>query len=111
MLGSGPRSSFASASHAFIDPHLCTPPTSHSLDLRKVDMSLSRTFTREEIESRIAAGDTIVVLGSQVLRLNAWKEKHPGGRLVIEHMVGRDATAEISMYIIKPPYPALGTDV
>lgn len=74
-------------------------------------MSLSRTFTRKEMESRIAAGDTILILDRQVLRLNAWKEKHPGGRLVIEHMVGRDATTEISMYTTKPPHPAPGTDV
>lgn len=62
-------------------------------------MSLSRTFTRPEIEARIASGDSLVIFEGHVLRLNGWKEKHPGGRLVIEHMIGRDATLEISMYL------------
>lgn len=56
-----------------------------------------RTFHQAEIATLIAAGDTIVILGDHVLRLNGWKERHPGGKLVIEHMVGRDATTEISM--------------
>ena len=56
-----------------------------------------RIFTRREIEGLIAGGDNIVIKHNAVLRLNAWKARHPGGRLVIEHMVGRDATDEITM--------------
>lgn len=56
-----------------------------------------RTFSRREVESLIAAGDSIVIKENMVLRLNAWKDKHPGGDLVIQHMVGRDATDEINM--------------
>jgi hypothetical protein len=37
---------------------------------------------------------------NNVLRLNAWQHVHPGGRLVIQHMVGRDATDELSMYVV-----------
>ena len=56
-----------------------------------------RTFSRREVEALIAAGDTIVLKENVVLRLNSWKDVHPGGDLVIQHMVGRDATNEIKM--------------
>lgn len=62
-------------------------------------MMTSRTFTRREIESLIAAGDIIVIADSNVLRLNGWKNSHPGGELVLRHMVGRDATDEINMCV------------
>jgi delta8-fatty-acid desaturase len=56
-----------------------------------------RIFTRREIEGLIAGGDDIVLFEGAVLRLNAWKDKHPGGKFVIQHMVGRDATDEMNM--------------
>lgn len=60
----------------------------------------TRVFTRRQIEGLIAAGDTLVIADSHVLRLNAWQDLHPGGRLVIQHMVGRDATDELAMYVV-----------
>lgn len=60
-------------------------------------MSETRVFSRREIEARIAAGDTLIIVEDHVLRLHAWQDIHPGGRLVIQHMVGRDATDEVSM--------------
>jgi delta8-fatty-acid desaturase len=48
------------------------------------------------VNAMIAEGDTIVIVEGYVLRLNSWLHKHPGGRLVISHMVGRDATDEIT---------------
>lgn len=60
-------------------------------------MSSFRTFTPREVEARIAAGDTLVIFRGHVLRLNKWQDVHPGGRLVIQHMVGRDASDELSM--------------
>jgi delta8-fatty-acid desaturase len=59
-------------------------------------MADSRIYTRRQIENLIAAGQTIIVFQNNVLRLNnGWKERHPGGKLVLDHMIGRDATAEI----------------
>ncbi len=55
------------------------------------------TFTPRQIEGLIAKGDDIVIYEESVLRLNAWKDKHPGGNFVIQHMVGRDATDEMNM--------------
>lgn len=59
-------------------------------------MAHSRFFNRQQIEDLIAAGQTIIIFQNNVLKLNdGWKDKHPGGRLVLDHMIGRDATAEI----------------
>lgn len=51
----------------------------------------------EAVDAMIAKGDIIVIFQDNVLRLNSWLSKHPGGRLAILHMVGRDATEEISV--------------
>lgn len=49
----------------------------------------------QEIHDRVAQGQTIVIYEDYVLRLDSWLDKHPGGRLAILHMVGKDATDEI----------------
>ena len=63
-------------------------------------MSASRIYTRRQVEELIAAGQTIIIFQNDVLRLNnGWKERHPGGKLVLDHMIGRDATAEIDAWV------------
>lgn len=52
-------------------------------------------LTRRVIEGLIADGHTIVILDGQVLKLDKWLEKHPGGRLPLLQMIGVDATTEI----------------
>ena len=47
------------------------------------------------VEGMIADGHTIVVFEDLVLQLDSWLDRHPGGRLAILHMVGRDATDEM----------------
>lgn len=47
------------------------------------------------VEDMIANGHTIVIFEDLVLKLDAWLTRHPGGGLAIQHMVGRDATAEM----------------
>lgn len=59
-------------------------------------MSRDQVLCPETVDALIADGDTIVIFEKYVLRLNAWLDKHPGGRLAILHMVGRDATDEIT---------------
>ncbi|KAL8922148.1 MAG: hypothetical protein Q9208_005343 [Pyrenodesmia sp. 3 TL-2023] len=61
-------------------------------------MRACKALSRTDIEGLIAAGGIIVINDGNVLRLNGWLDKHPGGRLVLQHMVGRDATDEISIY-------------
>jgi len=49
------------------------------------------------IQRLIATGKHIVIFEGKVLQLDGWLDKHPGGKLAIKHMVGRDATNEINM--------------
>lgn len=51
-----------------------------------------------EIEARINDGQTVLIYNGVVLRLDSWLNKHPGGRLAVMHMVGRDATVQIQVY-------------
>ncbi|QPG94370.1 hypothetical protein C2857_005791 [Epichloe festucae Fl1] len=61
-------------------------------------MSRDAVLAPEMVDELIANGDTVVIFQDDVLRLNSWLDRHPGGRLAIEHMVGRDATDEITAY-------------
>ncbi|KAI4597989.1 hypothetical protein KJ359_003797 [Pestalotiopsis sp. 9143b] len=61
-------------------------------------MNRDSTITRCEVESKIADGQVLVIFEEFVLRLDSWLDRHPGGRLAVLHMVGRDATDEIKVY-------------
>ena len=58
--------------------------------------SRDEVVSPEAVDAMIANGDVIVIMEDYVLRLNSWLDKHPGGKLAILHMVGRDATDEIT---------------
>lgn len=58
-------------------------------------MGRDDVLTPSRVEGLIADGQTILVLEDHVLRLDSWLHRHPGGRLAILHMVGKDATDEI----------------
>ncbi|KAI9148276.1 fatty acid desaturase [Paramyrothecium foliicola] len=53
-------------------------------------------LSRRQTEAWIAEGRTIVILNQSVLRLDKWIGCHPGGHKPIQHMVGRDATDEVT---------------
>ncbi|KAG9251182.1 fatty acid desaturase [Emericellopsis atlantica] len=61
-------------------------------------MDRDQILTPRQVEGMIAKGDTIVIFQDMVLKLDGWLQKHPGGKLAILHMVGRDATDEIMAY-------------
>ncbi|RFU76427.1 fatty acid desaturase [Trichoderma arundinaceum] len=61
-------------------------------------MDCDKILSQRIVEGMIADGDAIVIFQDYILRLNGWLDKHPGGSLVIQHMVGRDATDEITAY-------------
>jgi cytochrome b involved in lipid metabolism len=47
-------------------------------------------YTREQIAERIIEhGDLLVIHTNKIYRLNAWIKNHPGGEMVILHMVGK----------------------
>lgn len=55
-----------------------------------------QVLSRRAIEGLIADGQIIVIYEGRVLRLDSWMEKHPGGKLPLQHMIGNDATSEIA---------------
>ena len=56
-------------------------------------------YTREHIEKLINEGHLILILNNDVIKLDNWAKHHPGGVLPILHMVGKDATDPISVYV------------
>lgn len=59
-------------------------------------MTRDRVLTPEAVDDMIANGDVVIIFQDFVLQLNSWLKRHPGGSLAILHMVGRDATDEIT---------------
>ncbi|KAI0639502.1 fatty acid/sphingolipid desaturase [Trametes polyzona] len=56
-------------------------------------------WTREQVATRILAGDTLFVLHGNLVRVPpSWLAAHPGGQLSILHFVGRDATDEVEAF-------------
>lgn len=56
------------------------------------------TVSGAQVEALIAQGQPVVIHEGHALNLGEWINKHPGGKLAILHMVGRDATDEINIY-------------
>ncbi|CAO1614762.1 unnamed protein product [Parajaminaea phylloscopi] len=55
-------------------------------------------LTRAQLARRIAHGETLVLRGRTIYKLDSWLKRHPGGELAILHFVGRDASDEIEVY-------------
>ena len=65
----------------------------HQLFIRKFVPFVrpSNHMTREEFERSVfTEGKNYVLLDDLVLDVTDFKEKHPGGRFVVEHNIGRD---------------------
>ncbi|KAL9603704.1 MAG: hypothetical protein Q9219_001023 [cf. Caloplaca sp. 3 TL-2023] len=60
-------------------------------------------LTRGQIEGMIADGQTIIIVDGKVLKVDAWLQYHPGGEKTIRHVVGRDATDEVTGENNSPP--------
>ncbi|KAF1833212.1 fatty acid desaturase [Decorospora gaudefroyi] len=58
----------------------------------------SKILTRRDIEAQIANGRSIVIVDNKVLKVDAWLPYHPGGDKAIRHMIGRDATDEVTRF-------------
>jgi hypothetical protein len=62
-----------------------------------------KTLSRGDIEAQIAEGRHIFILNGAVIKADAWLPYHPGGPKSIQHMVGRDATDEVTAYVHPDP--------
>ncbi|KAF6813475.1 fatty acid desaturase [Colletotrichum musicola] len=54
-------------------------------------------MSRREVEGLIAQGKVVIIVDQFVLKLDGWLAYHPGGDKAIHHMVGRDATDEVTV--------------
>lgn len=72
-------------------------------------MSQQNIISAEKIGQLVAQGEPVVIHEGFALNISKWIDNHPGGRLAILHMVGRDATDEINMYALSSPCRARGT--
>jgi delta8-fatty-acid desaturase len=59
-------------------------------------------FSRRQIEGLIADGRNVMIVDQKVIKADAWMAYHPGGKKAIQHMVGRDATDEVTAYVFAP---------
>jgi delta8-fatty-acid desaturase len=58
-----------------------------------------KSYTRKQIAQRIIENeDLLIIYSNKIYRLNSWIKHHPGGDMVILHMIGKDATDEINAY-------------
>jgi len=68
-------------------------------------MNKGKTYpvlSARQVEALIAQGRSIVIVGGHVLKVDGWLRYHPGGDKAIMHMVGRDATDEVTAYGLSP---------
>ena len=64
----------------------------------KADTSnFDQVLSARQVEGLITSGHSIIILDQKVLKVDAWIKYHPGGHKTIEHMVGKDATDEITV--------------
>ncbi|KXH39246.1 fatty acid desaturase [Colletotrichum nymphaeae SA-01] len=54
-------------------------------------------MSRRQIEDLIAQGRVVTIVDDFVVKLDGWLAYHPGGDKAIQHMVGRDATDEVTV--------------
>ena len=57
-------------------------------------------MTRREVENLIAEGKAIIIVNQHVLKVDPWIKYHPGGDKSIAHEIGRDATDEVTVYVL-----------
>jgi len=67
-------------------------------------ISAPNMISPQIVAELIAQGEPVVVHEGYALNISKWIDNHPGGRLAILHMVGRDATDEINMYALPRPW-------
>lgn len=67
-------------------------------------------LSRRDVEISIAQGHKLFILDQFVIKADAWLPYHPGGEKSILHMVGRDATDEVTAFVSSAPAMSSLTD-
>lgn len=66
-------------------------------------------MTRRQVEHLIAEGRSIIIVNQHVLKVDAWIKYHPGGSKAIAHEIGRDATDEVTVFVLALQYRVIGS--
>lgn len=57
-----------------------------------------QVFTHEDVEKEIANGRKLIIYDGKVVDVTNFVDRHPGGELVLQHAMHRDATALIRVF-------------
>lgn len=63
-----------------------------------MDTRKGKILSKQNVIDLICDGQAVVIYQQNVLNLTLWVHKHPGGDKAVFHMVGRDATDEMTAY-------------
>jgi len=74
-------------------------PATGTVPTKKGEERSLPVLSRREVEALIADGRAVFILDDYVLKVDAWIKYHPGGDKAIMHMVGRDATDEVTVCV------------
>ncbi|RKP28116.1 delta-6-fatty acid desaturase [Syncephalis pseudoplumigaleata] len=59
---------------------------------KRLDGRRRRVWSQKELDEAVHAGRAVFIYDSAVYDMTRWLPNHPGGRLAVERLVGRDAT-------------------
>ncbi|KAH8549409.1 delta-6 fatty acid desaturase [Umbelopsis sp. PMI_123] len=63
---------------------------------RAFEPTLYKYITHKDLSERVKQGELLIIFNEKVYKLDRWIKSHPGGELAIRHVVGKDATDEIT---------------
>ncbi|KAL3296154.1 Fatty acid desaturase [Colletotrichum asianum] len=72
--------------------------------MREMNGNTLPVLSRKDAEALIAQGHKLFILDDFVIKADAWIPYHPGGDKSILHMIGRDATDEVTALVLPRVY-------
>ncbi|PWY64786.1 fatty acid/sphingolipid desaturase [Aspergillus sclerotioniger CBS 115572] len=81
-------------------PARCTSHLDQIVMMQSADALREKhpVLSSRQIEGLIAAGQHILIIHQKVIRVDSWIPYHPGGHKPIQHLVGKDATDEFTVF-------------
>lgn len=63
---------------------------------RAIEPTLYKYITQKDLSERVKQGEVLIIFNEKVYKVDRWIKSHPGGELAIRHVIGKDATDEIT---------------